>query len=87
MKDETGTYTPKAVHYFNGGWWFWDETWSHRLGPFSTENDAGRALYMYCKYLNGWEVFSKTKEADYILYILILSVIGLIGLLAIIFFG
>jgi len=30
-----------------GGWYFWDETWSHAYGPFATEREARRALDYY----------------------------------------
>ena len=33
------------------GWWFWDETWADRIGPYKSEEDAREALELYCKYL------------------------------------
>lgn len=34
------------------GWWFWDETWADRIGPFSSEKIAREALDKYCRYLD-----------------------------------
>ena len=30
-----------------GGWFFWDETWSRSFGPYKTESDARDALKLY----------------------------------------
>lgn len=37
------------VHRHNGKWWFWDETWADRVGPFETEGDADKAFNRYCR--------------------------------------
>lgn len=29
------------------GWYFWDETWCYRHGPFSTKEEADRACKVY----------------------------------------
>jgi len=46
--------TPKAVHLMpnpvhkeDDGWYFYDETWSDRFGPFPTEEDANKARVVY----------------------------------------
>lgn len=36
------------VHFDEGGWWFWDETWSGREGPFESRTRAREALSRYC---------------------------------------
>lgn len=38
------------VHFneVDGLWWFWDETWGEREGPYSTEEHAREALIAYC---------------------------------------
>ena len=41
--------TKGPVHKYNGHWYFWDETWSERLGPYSTEKGAKIGLAKYCK--------------------------------------
>lgn len=33
------------------GWYFWDETWCHRHGPFSTKKEAEQALIGYAESL------------------------------------
>jgi len=29
------------------GWWFWNETWSEKYGPFVSEKEAERELSLY----------------------------------------
>lgn len=37
----------------DGQWYFYDETWAHRLGPYSTEQEARAHFAHYCElYLN-----------------------------------
>ena len=31
------------------GWYFWDETWSYKHGPFSTREEAVEALKNYAR--------------------------------------
>jgi hypothetical protein len=40
------------VHEEVGKWWFWDETWADRLGPFDTELQARERLEEYIDWLN-----------------------------------
>lgn len=46
--------TPKQVFADGaGGWWFWDETWTVKFGPYPSEDVAMRELHSYCeKYLS-----------------------------------
>lgn len=39
------------LHEDDKGWWFWDETWCDRYGPFSTKRAAIIAMEEYCHYL------------------------------------
>jgi hypothetical protein len=41
------------VHEENGKWYFWDETWAHREGPFDTEEEARAAVEDYCRNVLG----------------------------------
>ena len=34
---------------FLPGWYFWNETWSDRYGPYSTQEEAQNALDYYCE--------------------------------------
>jgi len=34
----------------DGKWWFWNEVWSDRYGPYETKEAVAKALYTYCKY-------------------------------------
>jgi len=35
------------VHKELEKWYFWDETWAHRYGPFETAKEANEALNYY----------------------------------------
>jgi len=37
------------VHQDNNKWYFWDETWGNRYGPYDTETEARKLLAKYCK--------------------------------------
>lgn len=43
--------TPDPVFNDDEGWWFWDETWADRLGPFDSEKQARDKLKDYVKRL------------------------------------
>lgn len=34
----------------DGKWWFWNETWSDKYGPYDSKNAVAKALYTYCIY-------------------------------------
>lgn len=35
----------------NGQWYFWDETWANRHGPYPTRREAEDMLHCYCRFL------------------------------------
>jgi len=37
------------VHEHDDKWYFWDETWSQRVGPYDTKAKAAEALVRYCE--------------------------------------
>ena len=37
------------VHEHNDKWYFWNETWSNRIGPYNTKTEATKALTKYCE--------------------------------------
>jgi hypothetical protein len=41
--------TQDPVHFDNGSWWFWNETWSERHGPYASETEARTAVNAYAK--------------------------------------
>jgi len=41
------------IHYYKGFWWFWNETWSDRLGPYFTRRAATNALHTYVEEVLG----------------------------------
>lgn len=36
------------VRQYDGKWWFWDECWVQKYGPYTTEEDARAGLKFYC---------------------------------------
>lgn len=40
----------------NDGWYFWDETWSDKHGPFDSYDEAERAFNRYVHYLETGEI-------------------------------
>jgi hypothetical protein len=35
----------------DGTWWFWDETWTEEIGPYSSQQEAQEQLEKYAKFL------------------------------------
>lgn len=44
FRDERYTLGGQVI----GKWFFWDETWTRRCGPYDTEQEARQALVEYC---------------------------------------
>lgn len=42
------TFMNDPVHKEKDGWYFWDETWADRIGPYTTEEEAREQLEKYC---------------------------------------
>jgi len=40
------------VHFENGQWYFWDESWTSKQGPFPNEHVARKELERYAQWLN-----------------------------------
>lgn len=40
------------VHEEGGQWWFWEETWADRQGPFPTRAAAVEACNRYSRWLH-----------------------------------
>ena len=32
-------------------WYFWDEVWAYKMGPYGSEEEARAELFKYCRYL------------------------------------
>lgn len=41
-------YTP--IHREDGKWWFWDECWCTKYGPFDSREEAQMGLNQYVKH-------------------------------------
>ena len=46
------------VHFHEDKWWFWDEVWANRMGPFETEEEVRKEIVRYCKEVLGHETDS-----------------------------
>ena len=40
-------HSHSAVHEENGKWYFWDETWADRYGPYDSEEEAKEKFDTY----------------------------------------
>lgn len=50
------------VHKDDNGWYFWEETWAFRQGPFDTIHQARLALTKYYREQLGMEDVRKTHS-------------------------
>jgi len=41
--------TEDPIHKHNGKWYFWDELWAFRCGPFDTKDECKQKLNRYCR--------------------------------------
>jgi len=46
---KTKRHDPNPIRFEDGRWWFYDEVWIDRYGPFDTEEEATNACIEYCK--------------------------------------
>jgi len=46
----------ERVYGYTINWYFWDEVWTNRIGPYRSEKDCRKALELYYKHLNREEV-------------------------------
>ena len=44
------------IHEHERKWWFWDEVWGDRMGPYDTEEEARKKLKEYVVYLDTGEI-------------------------------
>ena len=42
---------PDPIHYREGNWYFYDETWSFEYGPYKSREEASIALTKYVERL------------------------------------
>lgn len=46
---------PVPVHQDSDSlWYFWDETWAYRYGPYQSKDEADTALNKYCEEVLGY---------------------------------
>ena len=50
---EGGIESPNPIHEEGGKWYFWDETWADRCGPFDTKEQAEAELGFYVRNILG----------------------------------
>ena len=52
--DEQEKIKRDPVHQHDEHWWFWDETWANRVGPYPSYKESEMALSRYAmSYLDG----------------------------------
>lgn len=44
-------HSSNPLHEFEGKWYFWDEVWQDRIGPYETKDEAKDALKIYAENL------------------------------------
>ena len=42
-------HNPDPVRFEDGAWYWWDECWAFRTGPYNTRKEAEKACMKYCK--------------------------------------
>jgi hypothetical protein len=65
---QRSTYT-YPVHKYKGKWYFWNETWSDRHGPYESVKEAlsgcSKYLYRYGKVdINNSHIIAQEAEAE-----------------------
>lgn len=65
-RSDLGYFNTDPVHQDRSGeWFFWDETWCDRIGPYDSREAATSALARYCKeYLNGDKNLSSQSKIN-----------------------
>jgi len=53
---------PNPIHQEGDSWYFWDETWAFRYGPYKTREEAERELDRYCKTVLNYEGDKKNTQ-------------------------
>ena len=43
------------IHEENGKWYFWDETWAHRMGPYDSREKVEKEFKSYIDIIE-WEI-------------------------------
>lgn len=51
FEDDLLASDEKPIHYDKDGWWFWDEYWCDRYGPYKTKAKVEFKYKEYCKAL------------------------------------
>ena len=57
-------WNSNPVHFENDAWYFWDETWAYRHGPYESEEEAKDMLNSYCEIELGMSPLDKLSELD-----------------------
>lgn len=47
LEQKARALTNRPIHEFENKWYFWDENWLDRIGPYESEYDADKALKNY----------------------------------------
>lgn len=52
-EDQWGNLSGDPVHQEGELWYFWDEVWCDRYGPYDSEKECKKELDRYCKEVLG----------------------------------
>jgi hypothetical protein len=52
------------IHEDKGQWYYWDETWDWRTGPFDTEEEARADLARYCEFLDWRSKYGREEKIN-----------------------
>jgi hypothetical protein len=44
---------PEPIFQDQYGWWFWDEVWTDKFGPYHNQQTAKKAMERYFAHLSG----------------------------------
>jgi len=48
----THSFSENPIHLESNGWYFWDETWAHEYGPYSSYAECYTGMIGYCRMLS-----------------------------------
>jgi len=74
---------PSIIHKISDKWYFWDESYFGKFGPFDTESEAFESYKLYCKYLDkqGWDNKQVIKPIDWDFIILVAILASLLSII------
>ena len=53
---------PEPIFQDQHGWWFWDEVWADKFGPYHDQQTAKKAMERYFAHLSGIKLCIRLME-------------------------